>query len=75
MKMDTEKIEEIVVNFVKEKFPGVESVSFEKIEFKDRFYEYWVSLFAKKTDGVTLCIFCRVEAGTGRVVNCTHSIY
>ncbi|MBS7641456.1 MAG: hypothetical protein QXJ19_07695 [Candidatus Bathyarchaeia archaeon] len=75
MRLDTKKVEEIVASFVKEKIPDVASISFEKIEFKDRFYEYWVNLFARKTDGITLCIFCRVEAGTGRIINYTCSVY
>lgn len=75
MRLDAKKVEEIVASFVKEKIPDVASISFEKIEFKDRFYEYWVNLFARKTDGITLCIFCRVEAGTGRIINYTCSVY
>jgi len=75
MTLDAKKVEEIVTNFVKEKFPDVVGISFEKIEFKNRFYEYWANLFARKSDAVTLCIFCRVDAGTGRIVNYTCSIY
>ncbi|MEM2104800.1 MAG: hypothetical protein QW717_07950 [Candidatus Bathyarchaeia archaeon] len=70
--MSEQQVREIVENFIKQKYPSAHHISFTTLEYKARFYEYWVTAsFTPCNSENAKQLFFRIDAGSG---NLTHKV-
>jgi len=66
-RLTEEQVKEVVIGFIKQKYPNAHHISFTNMEFKERFFEYWVTTTFKINDVQDKQFFFRIDAGAGRI--------
>jgi len=74
-RLTEEQVKEVVIGFIKQKYPNAHHISFTNIQFKGDLSQYWVDAFFRVDMTEAMCIYCRIESETGRITYHSFSLY